>query len=378
MHIALAGPVSLDVLAPGAIDALGTSGYPFPMTAELARAYAEAGHTVSVVTSATDITEPRSWRASSGMSVDVVPMRARARDRALDLFAHEAQWVGSTLDRLGPDVVHAHWSYEFAAGSLQGTAPSLITVHDWAPAVFRQSRDAYRALRWRLQRKVLRQAVDVTAPSTYIAERVTRRFGLSCPVIPNGLRIVPPQSDRREELAVAALNAADGRRKNVGSLLRAWPAVLATHPSAVLRLAGPPFGPSGATATWASARGLTRNVEFVGELKAASVNAWLARHAVMVHPSLEESFGMVLIEAMAAGCVVVAGARSGAVPEVVADAGLLVDVRRPQAIAGAISELLADPDKQARMRDRGRAKAAGYDIGSVAGRYVEELERVMK
>jgi glycosyltransferase involved in cell wall biosynthesis len=79
---------------------------------------------------------------------------------------------------------------------------------------------------------------------------------------------------------------------------------------------------------------------------------------VITVPSQTEMFGMVVIEAMAMGKPVVA-TRAGAIPELIADGetGMLVE-RRPEALAGAVSELLGDPSRARAMGEAGRARAA--------------------
>lgn len=82
---------------------------------------------------------------------------------------------------------------------------------------------------------------------------------------------------------------------------------------------------------------------------------------VLVHPSEEEGMGQAVVEAMAAGCRVVA-TRAGGVPEVVGEAGLLVPVRDSRALAGAMLSAVGLPAGAGVERARGfsvEAMAAG-------------------
>jgi len=85
-------------------------------------------------------------------------------------------------------------------------------------------------------------------------------------------------------------------------------------------------------------------VHFAGLVSHSDVNTWYANADVYVAPGYYESFGMSIIEAMAAGLPVVA-CRGGSVPEVVSDGetGLVVDVGDPSAIAEAVVKLFSDP-----------------------------------
>lgn len=82
-----------------------------------------------------------------------------------------------------------------------------------------------------------------------------------------------------------------------------------------------------------------------------------AAAALLLHPSLCEGFGHPLGEAMACGCPVVTSDRS-AMPEVTADAALLVDPTDTAAIAAAMGRILDDPARARAMRQRGLQRAA--------------------
>ena len=101
----------------------------------------------------------------------------------------------------------------------------------------------------------------------------------------------------------------------------------------------------------------------------------VAASTLLLHTSIEESFGMALAEAMAYGVPVVAGQASGAVPWVVGQGGLLVDVHRPEAVATAISQLLADPVLYEQLAAQAAANVAErFPLAKVAGQYLALLQ----
>lgn len=106
--------------------------------------------------------------------------------------------------------------------------------------------------------------------------------------------------------------------------------------------------------------GIAERVRFVGFVPADQLGAWYARADVLVNPSLSESYGVPLVEAMAAGVPVVAS-RIGGIPEVVDDGetGLLVEPGDPHALAAAILAVLDDAGLADRLRAAGRRAAAG-------------------
>jgi glycosyltransferase involved in cell wall biosynthesis len=91
-------------------------------------------------------------------------------------------------------------------------------------------------------------------------------------------------------------------------------------------------------------------------LKALDV---LVLPSVTILPEHREQFGRVLVEAMACGTPVV-GSSSGAIPEVIGDAGLVVPERDPAALASAIDLVLTDADLRARLIERGRQRVASH------------------
>jgi glycosyltransferase involved in cell wall biosynthesis/GT2 family glycosyltransferase len=126
--------------------------------------------------------------------------------------------------------------------------------------------------------------------------------------------------------------------------------------------------------------GLGDRVRFTGHVGADGLPAAYRSFDVLVVPSVDtdswsEQFCRVAVEAMASGVPVVAS-RAGAIPEVVADAGLLVDQRDPAALAAALGSLADDADRWEELRRRGVARAAGFSWEAVADTYRSLYRRV--
>jgi glycosyltransferase involved in cell wall biosynthesis len=376
VHIALCGPVTLSLLQPHLDSRLHTSGYPFPGTSLLALKYRELGHNVTVITTAPDIVEPVVVRGD-GLSVAVVPSRVRSRSRAFDFFKEERRQISAQLREARPDVCHAHWTYEFALGVQSTGLPNLITVHDWAPAVVRQNRHPYWMFRAAMQVRTLSRSGPLSAPSKYIASRVERWYGKECSVIPNGIDLsaysdrIGRQSHSSDDrhLRVNMLNVGWSTRKNVMSALRAWPKVLAAHPAARLHLGGPGYERGGQADTWARREGLSSGVSFDGPVDPIDVPGWIAASDIFLHTSREESFGIVLIEAMAAGVPVIAGVDSGAVAEITDGSALLIDVDSPHQIARAVLGLHQDTQSSEQLSLGGKEVASRFDLDAIARRF---------
>jgi glycosyltransferase involved in cell wall biosynthesis len=98
---------------------------------------------------------------------------------------------------------------------------------------------------------------------------------------------------------------------------------------------------------------------------------WMARATVFVLPSLYEGFGNVIVEAMAAGCPIVATRCPYGPQEIVEDgvSGRLVPVGQAEPMARAVLSLLQDPALSARLALRGKQRALDFAPAQIAGRY---------
>lgn len=122
--------------------------------------------------------------------------------------------------------------------------------------------------------------------------------------------------------------------------------------------------------------GLGDSVRFTGHV--TDMPALYAALDVLVAPSRWEGFGLMLVEAMAAGKPIVAS-RVGAIPEVVGGSGaaLLVPPADPAAIAEAVCALLAEPARRAAMGAAGRERARDFSWEASGRRLAAVYERIL-
>jgi glycosyltransferase involved in cell wall biosynthesis len=121
--------------------------------------------------------------------------------------------------------------------------------------------------------------------------------------------------------------------------------------------------------------GLEREVILTGYIPAADMPILLSGAQALVFPSLDEGFGLPLVEAMACGCPVVTSNVS-AMPEVVGGAGVLVDPLDVGALHAAMDELFGHAARGAELRQRGLARAELFSWDAAA-RTTLELLRVV-
>ncbi|MGB9604443.1 MAG: glycosyltransferase family 4 protein [Bryobacteraceae bacterium] len=101
------------------------------------------------------------------------------------------------------------------------------------------------------------------------------------------------------------------------------------------------------------------SIQVLGYLKAAERDRWYARARIFAFPSLDEGFGMPVLEAMAWGVPVITS-RVSALPEVAGDAARLVDPYDVEELAVALRELAGDEALRAEYAKRGRLRACGF------------------
>ncbi len=123
-------------------------------------------------------------------------------------------------------------------------------------------------------------------------------------------------------------------------------------------------------------QGLEKRVHFLGFVADADLPALYNAASLFVFPSLYEGFGLPLLEAMSCGTPVIASNRS-AMPEVVGQAGLLVDPRDTPAIAAAISKVLADPNLHQRLSQAGLIQATRFSWADMAGRLLKLYHQLL-
>jgi len=357
------------------------SGYRGVPVSSLAKALVENGYEVVVLTTAEIQRGTTTTFRGSKIEVHIVSSRKRARDRALTLFRSEIKTLSKKIIEINPDIVHAHWTYEFALAALATGKPVLITAHDAPISIFRNQFDPYRFFRLLMAFRVRIKTKNLTVVSPYLLKRWRKEMLWRRPaqVIPNISPFVntPSKQHTKSTSRVLAISDSD-KRKNITSLLLAWAIVLQKIPDAKLDLIGNGLGIKDSLAKWADENSLGDSVTWHGYKERDFVSEILTNSNIFVSPSLEESFGLTFLEAMEHSVPVVGGISTGAVPFVVADAGLLVNVRKPVEIAEAIIRLLEDEELRRSFGIKGRIRVReAFSADVIARQYLEEYKKIL-
>ena len=290
-----------------------------------------------------------------GNRITVCYSNYRKHYRIFDFFRSERHALQRQMKRHPSDILHAHWSYEFALAALHVNPNSIVTLHDWAPAILKLMPNYYRLGRLFMHLQATRKARHLLTNSEYMHHSMRQLHRKFIAVIPNPL--APPKNSTSKEVGkIVAVNNGFDQRKNVQSLLIAFCEHLATHGNYSLHLIGHGYEPAGQAYRWAKDQRLSLDrVHFIGPLKYDLTLGEIATSELLVHPSREESFGNVLAEAMLRKTAVIGGKSSGAVPEVLdhGRAGILVDINAPGEIAASISSLMDDRKLLGELQERG-------------------------
>jgi len=174
----------------------------------------------------------------------------------------------------------------------------------------------------------------------HVVHHGTNRLALSAPVMRENI-----------VLNVGAIQ----HRKNIVRLVEAFER---TPPGWKLVLAG--SAGYGAGEIFARIKSSPRraDIEAPGYVARETLGRWYSRARVFAFPSLDEGFGMPVLEAMSAGVPVLAANRA-ALPEVCGDAALLVDPEDVEALAAGLCELMGDGLRE-QLIARGLNRAAGF------------------
>ncbi|WP_062529241.1 glycosyltransferase family 4 protein [Demequina rhizosphaerae] len=364
MRIGIVCPYSLD--RPGGVQL---------HVLDLAKALMDRGHEVSVLAPAAKDTPVPAYVSSAGRSV---PIRYNGSTARLTFGLMAASRVREWLKLGHFDVVHLH----------EPGAPSLSVIAMWARvgptvATFHSSQSESVAMRlgkpWIKPGYEELDARIAVSPSAAATIRDHLRVQATH-IIPNGVdtsRYVRARSDKRwegtrEAPTIGILGRLDEPRKGLEDLLAAIPAVRARHPHARFLVAGRFSDRIAAKAARAGA-------EVVGELDEDQKARFMASVDIYCAPNTGgESFGIVLVEAMAAGAAVVASDLTAFMDvSTIADGGHAAAhhaVGNPASLAARINELLDDPAGREELAERGRECAAAFDWSNVAPR-VEETYR---
>lgn len=282
----------------------------------------------------------------------------------LKAFARETRRI---VEKEKIDLVHAHWLLPAGVAARAALAtsrvPLLLSVHGTDVRVLKGLPFGSLLARWVLKR--IRLILPV---SSYLRNRVSGLVGRGIPSI-----VLPmPASDMfltsaRKKLTRRIIGIGNlARQKRFDVLVRSLGILARGKIDLDLTLVGD--GPERARLEGlAKEEGMARKVKFLGRKPHHELAGILREAGVMVLPSVEEGFGVVLVEAQLAGIAVI-GADSGGQREIIqpGETGILVPPDDPHALAQAIKELYNNERKTLLMAKRGQQAAKERFLAATA------------
>ncbi|MGF1617219.1 MAG: glycosyltransferase family 4 protein [Acidimicrobiia bacterium] len=291
---------------------------------------------------------------SGGSGVETVRVGSAVGIRANRSVAPVAlgpgAWARAKAGLADVDVVHIHEPLVPLVGwaALSVDKPAVVTFHADAPGWVSR---AYRVFPGQALRRSVRTAVSPAA-----SRSIPPGWG-EVRIIPNAIDVPAYQVDIERLPDRISFLGRDEPRKGLDIALDAFEIVRAACPGAELVVMG------------ASRPGAPPGVTFKGYVESPEKHRTLASSSVFIAPNTGgESFGIILAEAMAAGCAVVASELS-AFREVVGEDAVLVPVGDSAALGSAITGLLADPARRDRLGLAGQTRVERFDWPLVLGQY---------
>ncbi len=287
------------------------------------------------------------------------------------------------LIRLRPDVIVA---YEFSVPSMTALIYSRLTgcpILVWSECTSISDRHLTRGQRWtrkiiipRAQgffgtsRMACRNLVALGAPPERVAEAPQVH---QVKWIVRQAALAPTKKDPSTPVILYVGSLIE--RKGVGLLLEAFSRIAAIHPSARLRIVGD--GPLRKKMEKKAAElGVRDRVDFMGFVEPADIPFEYALADLFVLPSLEDTFAVVVVEAMASGVPVICSPLAG-VSTYLQDGedAFLADPNDTDVLANRIGRLLDDRALHAQFAERGREIAKTFEAESVAEVFAGEILR---
>ena len=258
------------------------------------------------------------------------------------------------------DVLHAQWTYECSVATLGFVErlPVFCSVRDWWPVIYDYYKDKTFKMRllwgWCNRHMFIKTMnntrIHFVANSEYTRHMIISMFpNYNVPIIPNPIKeqyIIKDKDYYFNNVFIMIADDLLAAHKNIYVLLKAFHVYYKHNSQSKLLLVGG-YNREHELYKRAKSENLLEGVEFCGRLPHAQVIEKLDESSVMIHPSLEETYGNILLEGMARRLLVIGGEKSGAVPIVLGQGkyGKLCSVNDPESIYKAMSEVETEIEK---------------------------------
>lgn len=239
------------------------------------------------------------------------------------------------------DVIHAHWTYDFALACIPfiSQVPIYVTVRDWCPYIMSMQKGIMNQIAWGIKYKMFKKImmcteIQLIANSWYTYKKIMSAYpNRSVEVIFNPIDERYILKEKKKEIKnqfITIAQIVDDPRKNIETLLKAFKMYRGKLNSAHLHVIGHINKNGNTYLSWENSE-LLEGVTMYGNIDHEKMMEMIDDMSCLVHPSLEETFGNILLEGMARCLPCIGGRDSGAVPFVLGQGeyGILCDVTDP-------------------------------------------------
>lgn len=259
--------------------------------------------------------------------------------------------------------------------------PSVITCFDIIPWTFYKNRSLY----WRFNMKGLKKAEKIVAISHYTKNELISNLKIPsenievvhCGVDHQIFRKLPKEDLHRQIFGLSQSSkivlyvGSEEPRKNFSTLLKAMHAMKKDIPTLHLLKVGKAFpGSRKETLELVNELGLRDSVTFLDTINEESLPSIYNIADVFVFPSFAEGFGLPPLEAMACGTPVVSSSATS-LPEVTADAALLIDPFNTKQLKETLSQVITSEELQAQLSQKGQERAKSFSWEAAAEKMSE-------
>lgn len=310
----------------------------------------------------------------------------------LKIFPTSQYWylpniLKAKILEISPDLVHLHFNYPPYSFITHLNIPVIITVHGLNSVRVKRSYPKSDYLNFKFilypyfEKKALKNATKVITVSRWAKEKSDRIIGIDSKTtyIPNGIVYDRYGNTQPKNIFHPSIFFV-GRLvkfKGVDILIKSFQMIKKTYPNIHLYIAG--NGPQGRKLkSLARKLNVHNEITFLNFLSEDEKLKMFKSADIFVVPSRIETFGIVVLEALASGAPVVAS-NVGGIPEILDNGkyGLLAEPENPEDFAQKIITLIKDKNLRDELREKGKQRAKEYSWDDVASKTLELYSSVL-
>lgn len=345
-------------------EVVHNNGIPASSVHALVRGYLKIGCSVKIFTYDNLVKEETEYHGEK-LDIFVIPQRLFGKIRkGMGLFGRFIMpfYLKKVICRNASDitVLHAQWTYDYAAACIPFSAkiPTFCTVRDWCPYLVTLAKGWKEKLYWKISfyeyKKVMNSKhIHFIANSHYTFKRLESIHIQKPPILFNPINSKYYLNSRANypdySIFISIAQDLDDERKNIVGLLKAFREYRKEQPNSELWLVGL-YSDDLKNKICKQ----NQNIKLWGRLDLSEVIMLLDQSSVLVHPSFEETFGNIILEAMSRRVPVIGGLNSGAIPLLLGGGkyGCLCDVGDPCSIYQAMKKVTTQSEYRKSLIER--------------------------